>query len=111
LCENFHHRKTSASIRVATRRVLESPFYTLVYDEPDSLLYHVKWYSSRSGLAHDSGLRVRDHVVHAGGDADGDEDAGDDRHDDGGALDEGLDGLAVPTARRPSAATLGLMQG
>src|SRR5699024_1120121 len=34
LCENFHHRKTSTSIRVATRRVLESPFYTLVYDEP-----------------------------------------------------------------------------
>src|SRR5699024_5680891 len=26
--------KTSTSIRVATRRVLESPFYTLVYDEP-----------------------------------------------------------------------------
>src|SRR5699024_12208495 len=34
LCENFHHRKTSTSIRVATRRVLESPCYTLVYDEP-----------------------------------------------------------------------------
>ena len=37
MCENFHHRKTSTSIRVATRRVLESPFYTLVYDEPGIL--------------------------------------------------------------------------
>src|SRR5699024_10816465 len=27
----------STSIRVATRRVLESPFYTLVYDEPYKL--------------------------------------------------------------------------
>src|SRR5699024_12285747 len=39
LCENFHHRKTSTSIRVATRRVLESPFYTLVYDEPCKVAY------------------------------------------------------------------------
>ncbi|QZE26554.1 recombinase family protein [Brevibacterium casei] len=34
MCENFHHRKTSTSIRAATRRVLESPIYTLNYEEP-----------------------------------------------------------------------------
>lgn len=59
------------------------------------MLYHKKWYSDRgSGLTYDDGLRVRDHVVDAGGDADGCEDAGNDRHDDGGELDEGLGGLA-----------------
>ncbi|WP_101644780.1 integrase core domain-containing protein [Brevibacterium antiquum] len=36
MCENFHHRKTSTSIRAATRRVLESPIYTLNYEEPDN---------------------------------------------------------------------------
>ncbi|AZL08177.1 hypothetical protein CXR26_02175 [Brevibacterium aurantiacum] len=38
MCENFHHRKTSTSIRAATRRVLESPIYTLNYEEPGKLV-------------------------------------------------------------------------
>ncbi|WP_233492093.1 hypothetical protein, partial [Auritidibacter sp. NML100628] len=34
LCKNFHHRKTSTSIRAAPRRVLESLIHTLNYEEP-----------------------------------------------------------------------------
>jgi serine/threonine-protein kinase HipA len=59
LCENFHHRKTSTSIRVATRRVLESPFYTLVYDEPDEWSV-ILWESVALELARRAGITVPD---------------------------------------------------
>lgn len=57
MCENFHHRKTSTSIRVATRRVLESPFYTLVYDEPSFLAEEIDDHG-RAHATYDSGAAM-----------------------------------------------------
>lgn len=48
LYENFHHRKTSTSIRAAPRRVLESLIHTLNYEEPLTALMLCEFHRSRA---------------------------------------------------------------